>query len=356
MNGWIREQIFQSGDLYFAKLERDIESAKKSIDLETYIFHLDPLGRRILQQLKAAAERGITVRVLVDGVGTLGYAQDLIQELNENQAQAKIYHPLPWKLNRRNHRKVCVVDRSIAFLGGMNISACHLKCYSGKNAWRDTGVRVVGKGVLILTAAFEKCWDYRTLTHPIRRPRIKNLSSHRLIKLNDTWRRRRNYQQEILRRVNRAKNRVWITTTYFVPEFLLIRALRKTASRSIDVRILLPRKNDLWFMKWINQAFYSLLLSSGIRIFEYLPTTLHAKIMIVDDWMTVGSSNRNYRSWLHDLEVDLVITHSRSKSDLCSQFIRDLEAAQEIELMHWKKRSWLRAIGERVALFIKYWL
>ena len=295
------------------------------------------------------------MRVLVDGIGTLGYAQDLVQELKENGVQAKIYHPLPWQLNRRNHRKVCVIDQSIAFLGGMNISACHLKYYSGQNAWRDTTLRVIGKGVQYLTLAFERSWDHRKLIHSAPRIRSKHPPSHHLIKLNDSWRKRRNYQQEILRRVNHARERIWITTPYLVPEFSLIRALRKAALRSIDIRILLPKKNDLWFMKWINQAFYSLLLSSGIKIFEYIPSTLHAKIMMIDDWMTVGSSNQNHRSWLHDLEVDLVITHARSKSTLWSQFLHDLEVSQEIELSNWKKRSWLRTFLERLALFIKYW-
>ncbi len=356
MNGWIREQIFHNGDLFFARLERDLELAKKSIELETYIFHLDPLGRRILKKLTEAANRGVSVRVLIDGVGSLGYAQDLIRELKENQVQAKIFHPLPWKLNRRNHRKVCVIDRSIAFLGGMNISACHLKCYSGQQAWRDTAVRVTGNDAQILTDAFERSWEHHSLSHPILRLKRGKLPTHRLIKLNDTWYRRRNYQQELLRRVNHSQQRTWITTPYLVPEFSLIRALRKAASRSVDVRILLPRKNDIWFMRWINQAFYSHLLSAGVRIFEYLPTTLHAKVMIIDDWITVGSSNRNYRSWFHDLEVDLVITHSRSKSELCSQFVRDLELSQEIELSHWKRRSWFCSLLERVVLFIKYWV
>ncbi len=356
MNGWTREQIFTNGDLFFARFEKDLDHARSTIELETYIFQLDPLGRRIIQKLKSAAERGVIVRVLVDGVGTLGYAQDLMSELRENQVQAKIFHPLPWRLNRRNHRKVCIIDGRIAFLGGMNISECHLKCYSGPQAWRDTAVRVVGSSAQILTTAFERSWETHPLAHPVQQFRLRRSPGHRLIKLNDTRQRRINYQYEILRRTFQAQTRIWITTPYFVPTFSLSRALRKAASKSIDVKILLPRKSDVWFMKWINQAFYSFLLSGGVRIYEYLPTTLHAKVMIIDDWMTVGSSNRNYRSWLHDLEVDLVITHPRSKTALRTQFLRDLEVSQEIEPSHWKTRPWFRAVLERMITFFRYWL
>ncbi len=356
MNGWTREKIFHNGDLYFARLERDLDRATDTIEVEAYIFNLDPIGFRILNRLKSAAKRGVIVRVLIDGIGSLGYAQDLVRELKENNIQAKIYHPLPWHLNRRNHRKICVIDQSIAFLGGMNITSCHLRCYSGKQAWRDTAVRVVGSSAKILTDAFDRIWEHRIITHPVQELRRRKLVNQRLIKLNDTWKRRKQYQEEIIRRIARAKQRVWITTPYFVPQFSLISALRNSANRSIDVRILLPRKNDVWFMKWINQAFYSLLLAAGIKIFEYLPTTLHAKILIIDDWMTVGSSNRNSRSWLHDLEVDLVITHARSKALLSGQFIRDLEDSQEVKPSHWQKRSWLTSLLERVLLFIKYWV
>lgn len=355
MNDWKREQIFHSGDLFFAKLEHDLSKSKTSIELETYIFHLDPLGQRVFDRLRAAAARGVLVRVLVDGVGTLGYAQDLVRELHQVQVQARIFHPLPWKLNRRNHRKVCVIDQTIAYLGGMNISACHLKCYSGTRTWRDTAVRVVGLGARTLTAAFDRIWESQSLTHPIQRFKLRRIPFHRLIKLNDTWRRRKNYHREILIRLQRATSRIWITTPYFVPEFSLTRALRRAAERGVDVKILLPKRVDVWMMNWINRTLYSLFLSAGVRIFEYRPSMLHAKVTLIDDWITVGSSNQNYRSWRHDLEVDLVISQPRSKAALCTQFLRDLQVSQEVVLTQWRKRSWVQTILEWVISLLKYW-
>jgi cardiolipin synthase len=356
MNSWKKEQIFHNGDLFFARLEHDVEAAKKTIELETYIFTPDLLGNRILSRLKSAAARGVRVRVLIDGFGNIGYAQNLVQELKSNQVEAKIYHPLPWKLNRRNHRKVCVIDQSIAFLGGMNINDCHLKHYSSVNTWRDTAARVVGRGTRRLVDAFEMTWDDSRIFKNRRKSKLKNLPGLKLIKLNNTHDRRKKYHKELIHRILKAKDRVWITTPYFVPEIALMRALRKVAQAQVDVKLLVPRKIDLWFMKWVNRAFYSLLLSSGVQIFEYLPSTLHAKVMIVDDWMTVGSSNRNTRSWLHDLEVDLVITHPRSKDSLTSQFLRDLSVSQTIKTADWNKHSWWRVCLEKLVVLIKYWI
>ncbi|OFY99357.1 MAG: hypothetical protein A2Z97_14895 [Bdellovibrionales bacterium GWB1_52_6] len=346
-NEWQSEKIFHEGDSFFAGLAQDIAQAQKSIELEAYIFNDDALGHRISTALSDAARRGLRVRVMVDGVGSASWALKILPELAAAGVQTKVYHPLPWifwsfsliwrrglsgmlaffrRVNRRNHRKLCILDHHRAWVGSMNISSSHLREFSGEGVWRDTGVCVEGAAVLYLEAAFEKAW--RKARGPLQGVQreffqwtgVDKGRWPKLIRLNDRRSRRKYYSRELLVRIGQAKRRVWLTTPYFVPSGPLIRALRTAAERDIDVRILVPRKPDLFFMKWVSTAFYSSLISSGVRFFEYLPSVLHAKTAVIDDWATVGSSNFNHRSLLHDLEVDVVVHQPESLVELENHF------------------------------------
>jgi cardiolipin synthase len=384
MMKWEREEIYYEGDQYFASLEKSILQAKKTIDFEVYIFHFDAFGKHLLQVLKSVAAKGIQVRILVDGIGSPHWNSRIIKELERENILSKIYHPLPWvtmkrvsflrvlrffrlksfiksiwKLNRRDHRKICIIDNQIAFLGGMNVSAVHLQTHSGKNAWRDTGVKVEGSEVNLLTEAFQSAWyDHRErLSKKAKNWFIlRNPLYSELVKLNDSIRKRRRYHQEMIYRILTCQKRVWITTPYFVPEAPFTRALRFAVWSGADVRILLPKKNDILFMSWANRSYYSSLLKKGVRIYEYLPSILHAKVVIIDEWATVGSTNRNHRSLIHDLEADIVLTHPASKGSLVNQYLKDLEKSQEITLASWERRSKFRLFLERMTLYFRYWV
>jgi cardiolipin synthase len=361
---WEKEEIFIDGESYFQRMIESMDQAVVSIELESYIFDSDALGRRIVDALKRAAQRGIRVRVMVDGVGSPGWNASFARELKGAGGESRIFHPLSWNLlgwmgadrhprslgcleqfNRRNHRKTCIIDKRVALVGGMNISADH-------RDWRDTSVRVEGPAVALLTDAFDAAWERRKP----RRANHHQSAWDSLIKLNNTNRKRRHYFRERLFRIRSAKKRIWITTPYFVPSFKMVRALRSAARSKVDVRILLPGKADVIFMSWVNSAYYFALLQEGVRIFEYRPTMIHAKVLEVDDWVTIGSTNLNHRSLIHDLEADVVLSQTKSVRALDEQFLSDLRNSEEITLESWEKASLSRKAAGKVLLFFRYWI
>lgn len=367
------EQLYHQGDDYFRQLLEDITGARKWIDLEVYIFRIDAVGTGILQALIAAAERGVRVRLLVDGIGLPFASQTLPQRLASTAVGIRIFNPVPWffwhwhythgdrpllrklldwliHLNHRNHRKTCVIDGKIAWLGSFNICSCHLPRNQGGEGWRDSAVRLTKIDPSPLSRAFEKAW------HPYRW--LPPLPARRdfPFRLNYSRRRRRRLLRDLLRRIDKAQRRIWITNAYFVPDRKILEQLQLAGQRGVDVRILLPARSDVFFMPWTASVFYGELLRRGIRIYEYLPAILHAKSIIIDDWMTLGSSNLNYRSLLHDLEVDVVLQNRASKRGLQRQFLKDIKNAREICLASYPQRPWWQRWLAMSILTLEYWL
>jgi cardiolipin synthase len=366
LRGWEQENVFTSVEEYFDGLKCDLSQASESIDLETYTFANDHLGRSIVEELNKASDRGVKVRVMVDGFGTSVYDVQFLLSTLSPQIKFKVYHPVPWALpllksfshflkfllgiNRRNHRKTCIVDRTIAWVGGMNISARHLN-------WRDTGVRVLSRKVQILSTIFSQTWNHAEFETGKPSPLMGSLSLPvSLIRLNDSWKMRRRLFRDLIQRIESARNRIWITNAYFIPTLRLVRALTKAARRGVDVRIVVPRTCDVFFIPLVRAAFYGGLLESGVRIFEYLPTMLHAKTLLVDNWAVLGSSNLNHRSLNLDLEADIVLTHSQSRQKLEDQFVEDTHNSSEVTIEDLKNRTWLQSRSGRALLLLKNWM
>lgn len=374
----VQEQIFTDGTDYFQALLTDIHYAKKSIDLEIYKFNQDTLGNKIAHSLIEAAKRNVKIRIIVDGAGSPEWGGSIMRQLEENKIETRIFHPLPWrfwqwqrsiptkpwiikafhlltKINSRVHRKFCIIDDRIVYVGSFNISANHLSLSEGGGGWRDTGVKLVDIDCIDLKNAFNATWEHKHLQEPMR-DIFRHIKTNPRFRLNYTWFRRRILYKDLLRKIKYSQHRIWITNAYFVPDSHLLSRLRSAAQRGVDVRILLPHKSDVFIMTWASTTFYENLLKIGIRIFEYQPSMLHAKTIIIDDWMMVGSSNLNHRSILHDLEVDILILEPRAKSQLEQQFLNDLQESKEIHLDQWRRRPWYRRLIGRLVLSIKYWI
>lgn len=381
---WDQEAVYHSGDPFFDGLLEELDRASHSIEVETYIFQEDVLGLALVEKLIAAAKRGVTVRLMVDGIGSPAFTPRRAAELTHQGVATRIYHPLPWnfpnwkigqmarvtrfftylqKLNRRDHRKMFLIDGKTAWIGSMNVSRLHLYRYTGDEAWRDTSARVQGGAVSELVRAFDRTWlraagvraQPRTLKAVIAAMRNRPTFRAGLIRLNSSRSARRHLYKDLVRRMNASKKRIWITNAYFAPDTLLLRALRMAAWTGADVRVLVPKKSDVFFMPWVTEAFYNRLLVSGARVFEYLPSFLHAKTLIIDDWAIVGSSNLNHRSLLHDLEVDVVLKKEDSRRSLEEQFLKDLQHSREILIDDWRALPLRRRIAGRIFLFFKYW-
>lgn len=371
------EKIFFSGEEYFRSLIQDIDNAKISIDLEVYIFELDHLGKKFIAHLSQAALRGVAVRVLVDGAGSPQWRGNEINNLEKAGAETRIFHPLPWsllqwsrshvrvpsllkviylilKINSRNHRKTCTIDKKILYVSSCNISQNHLEIEHQGDGWRDAGVRLEQIDLADLQEAYDAAWLHLPIQERLRQI-FRHIYTNPIIRLNHTRHRRRMLYKTLLQRIANCKKRIWITNAYFLPENRLLKKLNEAALLGLDVRILLPKKSDVAFMPIAARAFYKKLLKSGVRVFEYLPTMLHAKALILDDWMTIGSSNLNYRSLLHDLEIDINLRQDISKQALEKQFLSDLKNAKEIFFDEWwQKRRFYQNIIAKIILYFKY--
>ena len=336
MSTWRDEQLFFETTPFFNSLLRDIRAAKKTITYECYIFEEGKLAHKIESALVDATQRGVHVRLMVDSVGT----------------PTKFSAPIPFKrfnpwlkwLNSRNHRKICVIDHEIAYVGGMNVNDAHTD-------WRDTGVRLMGGPIDILSFAFNWAWSKRW------KPLEKSFLPHSpIIRLNVGRLDRRKLYLDLLQHIRNSKTKIWFTTAYFIPARSLVRALRTAAKRGVDVRILVPGVSDVPFTKWISYAFYKALLDCGVQIFEYQSSILHAKSTLIDDWAVVGSSNLNHRSLISDLEVDIVLTRDESRLTLREQFLKDISQSEKITHSELEKKSWIERLLGRLLLVVRAWI
>lgn len=360
---WKSETVLFDGDEFFASLFDEWSRATKSIDFETYIFDDDALGREVMRELQKARDRGIRVRLLVDGIGSSGFWQTRGLELDANGVEVRVYHPLLttqlWRrlmvdlglirperkpkhslvlrrLNRRNHRKVAIVDGQVSFVGSVNVTSCHLARLVGPKSWRDTSVRVEGPGTAELVTAFEHAWHRSQSVTAPRKLKIrfsfrrKQPVTTKPLSLNYTRKLRRQSRFNFTQNLDEANERIWISNAYLAPPSNIVRRLRAAAKRGVDVRILVPVQSDVWFMPFIARAYYRSLLKSGVRIFEYQPRFLHAKSLILDREAMIGSSNLNRRSFLHDLEVDIRIDSESAVRRMTEQYNRDLSESVEV--------------------------
>lgn len=258
-------------------------------------------------------------------------------------------------INARNHRKTCTIDRKIAFIGSMNISDVH--CHHHDHiGWRDTAIRLEGANLKPLSQAFDQAWEQQRFYQSIGDNLKQKPALNPTIRLNHHWRQRRSLYRGLLRQLASAQTRIWITSAYFVPDKLVIKRLVRAAKRGIDVKIVIPKKTDIRYMAWISTSFYPYLLKHGIKIYEYQPTMLHAKTIIVDQWIIAGSSNFNHRSILHDLEVDIKLKQAQAKQALIDQFQQDIALSQQIKSCDLTgTRYFTRLIGWLLSYF-KHWV
>lgn len=373
---WRSERVVTEFDDYIAQLESDIAAARTTILMEVFIFGDDEPGTSVIPALAAAAARGVQVRLLVDGVGSLTWIRHRAAAASTTGIELRIFHPVPWlstgplepgkwwhvlaglrRLNRRNHRKVVVIDGAVAWVGSMNIERRHSRTCCGEDAWRDAVARIEGETVGLLEEAFTAAWRR---SWRVRGRRLypaftwRRLHVHAPpggpVRLNHGFRLRRRYWRELLARIAAARGRVWLANAYFVPRGDLIRALGKAAAAGADVRVLTPGRSDLWFMPLVAAVFADRLARLGVHLHQYQPCMLHAKVAIIDDWVTVGSTNLNSRSLNHDLEADVVLAEPTSRASLEDHFTEGLSKSVELTVDTHRPTLLTRLIGNAVLI------
>lgn len=351
----LRLALFTEGDELYDAMLSDIHAVDSAVRLECYIFADDEAGAPLLTALAEAAalDRAVTVRV--DFAGSWGeVARARQQSLKAKGAIWQWSRPwswrMPWVFHRRNHRKLLIVDDRIAYVGGFNIHRESSRRAVGVARWRDTHVRFKGPLVLDAIALFDR--------FP-RRPRVRWPGFPGGVHLlpNNSHRCRHLLRCAFIARFRSARERIWLTTPYFVPDSRSQSQLCDAACRGIDVRVLVPAKGDVRLAAWATQAAYARMLEAGVRIWEYLPRVLHAKTVLVDqDWATVGTANFDYRSFFLNDELNLVVEEAEFNAKLAAQFEGDLLEAKEVTPGAWRHRGWPRAIVETIGWWARRWL
>lgn len=384
-NGWESVDFFFSGDPYFKSAMREIATAEKEIFLESYIFNMDPIGLRLLQALSEAQRRGVKVRLLVDGVGSFNFLGPLRDYCEKNEISLRIFHPLPvrirslrkmsWRylrkllflfrrINKRNHRKVILIDGKIAYLGSFNIAQVHSKEYMGGKAWRDTGVRIAGPALDQLNIACDEAWrKSRLFSSSLTSTFIKRSKRRKLkqdvdspLRLNTKMRWRYKLLRNFNNHLKNAQSRVLITNAYFLPRRSVLRSLRNAARRGVYVALCLPQITDVPAVRWASRSLFYRLMKAGVVIYEYNPSVLHAKTLIIDNWATVGSHNMNHRSFTHDLEVEAVFREKTHIDELLAQWDEDIKKSHKITFEDLGNMPlWERAIAQ-FAYWMRYWI
>ena len=351
-----RLTLLNSGAEFFPALLTAIDEARHEVHLESYIFEDDRTGRDVAGALMAAARRGVDVRVLVDGFGAPAFSTTLMPALTDAGVMALVYRPeyARFKLRRhrlrRLHRKLAVIDGEIAFVGGINIID-DLNTADQSPGRYDYAVRVEGPVLLPIRQTMRRLWEVLVWVNFKRRYRLAPVEKsttapcgeqQAAFLVRDNIRHRRDIEQAYLAAIAGARDSILIANAYFLPGRRFRRALNKAAQRGVQVSILLQGRIEYRLLHYATQALYDKLLKSGIRIFEYQNSFLHAKVAVIDEqWATVGSSNIDPFSLLLSREANLVVLDGKFAEELRRSLGQAMQAgASELSPQHWQRLPW----------------
>lgn len=334
--------LLQSGAAYFPQLCADIDAAHHSIYMETYIFAADETGQMVSVALRRAAARGVSVRLMLDGFGSAELPQRWVDDLRSAGVEVQWFRrkisPLTLRRSRlrRLHRKLVVVDGETAFVGGINIID-DIPQRSGLAAPRlDYAVRVQGTVTGEIHAAMRHLWGTvtwanlhrhsRRIHWRLKEAKKQPVATDVALVLRDNLRHRRDIERAYLKAVAAAQQEIIIANAYFLPGRVFRRALRQAVQRGVRVVLLLQGKVEYRLQHYATHALYEELLGSGIEIYEYLPSYLHAKVAVVDGrWATVGSSNIDPFSLLLAREANLVVRDAGFAGEVRASLLSALE-------------------------------
>ncbi len=367
--------LLYDGPQTMAAMIEAISAAKDHINLETYIFDQDELGIRFADLLIARQHAGVQVNVIYDSVGTIGTPQAFFDKMRDAGIHLLAFNPVnplkligPWEPNNRDHRKILVVDGVVAFTGGVNISSTYANSSlfrskarrDAKVGWRDTHIKIEGPAVAALQWTFLNTWTSQQspdLPDSDFFPPLKE-AGNKLVRVlvSEPGGDYDIYKAYVLA-IQEAKKTIHITSAYFVPDAQILQALSDAAHRGVDVKIILPGVTDNGLVFRAAQSFYSEMLANRIKIYELQIAVLHAKTAVVDKvWSTVGSTNIDTRSFLHNNEINVVVFGDEFGTTMENAFLEDLRYSVEISKDKWEQRSLGSRIKEWAARKLEYWL
>lgn len=367
--------LLYDGPQTMAAMIEAIGAATDHINLETYIFDQDELGMRFADLLIARQRAGVQVNVIYDSVGTIGTPQAFFDRMREAGIHLLAFNPVnplkligPWQPNNRDHRKILIVDGRVAFTGGVNISSTYANSSlfrskarrEGKVGWRDTHIQIEGPAVAALQLVFLENWAGRTdagLADSDFFPQLKEAGDKLVRVLASAPGGDHEIYKAYILAIQEAKETVHITSAYFVPDAQILQALSDAARRGVEVKIILPGVTDSGLVLHAAQSFYTEMLAAGIKIYQLQVAVLHAKTAVIDKvWATVGSTNIDTRSFLHNDEINVVVLSGEFGNAMENAFVEDLRHSVEITAENWEKRPAGDRLKEWAARRLEYWL
>ncbi len=359
-------KIIDDGDLAYDEILAEIERAEKNINISTYILESDYVGKIFKDILIKKAREGVIVNLIYDAVGSIRASRSFFREMKKNGINLHEFHPIFTlnliKLNQRLHRKLFIVDGKVAFIGGMNISCEYAgPKYKGYN-WRDVMARVEGPAVADLQSMFIALWmkEAKKLEGNEKDyfPHQSEKGDKEVVVIgSDFYKERKHLRDTFLMMVKNASREILIESAYFLPDHEIRVELRKAAERGVDVKIIIPRNTDIKTVYYARRAMYEKALKAGIKIYEYTPHVLHTKMAIFDrSTVVIGSANFDYRSFLHNIEGNIIVEGGEIGEEAYRVFKKDLENSQEVIYEEFRKRSFIIKFVEWFLFFFRYLL
>ena len=353
--GGNRVRLYFRGDQAFAAMREAIGAATREVLLESYILKDDGTGRLFADALAAAVGRGVTVRVLADFFGSFATHARFWTRMRRKGIEVRLFNPIfPHVFLQpfRDHRKILVVDRRVAFTGGMNIGDEYGSSRKSKTGpWRDTHARVEGSAAWEMATVFCEAWSRAGGSEIVLEPLGHNPTEPvRLVTLDARPGRGHGETAAALVAIAAAARRtLWITNAYFAPKRRAVDLLGNAVRRGVDVRILLPGRTDVPLVRHAGHGYYRALLARGVRIFEYGAAILHAKTVVADEAVSlVGSSNLDFRSFHFNAECNWIFFDPEVGRAFAAAFADDLTRSSEITPGSWRRRFW-HAAGDALA-------
>lgn len=361
-----RVQSLVNGDEIFPAMLADIQGAKKSITFETFIYWTGDIGEKFANALSERARAGVRVFVLLDWVGSLKMEAKYLDKMEAAGVKIQHYHPLRWynlsRMNNRTHRKLLVIDGKIGFTGGVGIAEQWTGNAQDSDHWRDMHYRVEGPVVAQMQAAFMDNWMKTSgmVLHGIDFfPALTPAGAHAAQMFKSSpGEGSESMRLMYLLSINAAQHSIRIANAYFVPDDLTVKTLADARKRGVEVQILVPGTTiDTELVRKASRARWGKLLAAGVQIFEYQPTMLHNKVMVVDDlWVSVGSTNFDNRSFRLNDEANLNVYDQEFALEQSAIFARDIKNARPINYKDWEQRPWTEKLLEHSAALFRFQL
>ena len=346
--------VFTSGIDKLDALINDISEAKRYVNLQYYIIEDDTTGQRLKDALIRKAHEGVAIRLIYDNVGSFRVKNAFFRELQNAGVQVfpffkVVFPPFGTRINWRNHRKICIIDGEIGYIGGMNIADRYITGGKSFDSWRDTHLRITGPAVQSLQYSFAVDWNFMgqplinddTTTEDY--PHVSEPTQVMQLLTSGPTLQWTTIAILFNRAIASAKQRVYIQTPYFLPTEGLLKALQSSALSGVDVRIMIPTRSDSRMLTSASASYVAECLKSGMKIYTYDAGMLHAKTILVDDeWVSVGSTNFDFRSFEHNFEANIQIYSKSLNAQMAEIFHNDLKSCTRIYPAQWRKRPMLK--------------